>query len=96
MNSAHFRRLALALPAVTESAHMNHPDFRVGGKIFATLSHSEDFAVVMLSPDEQAEYIRTAPAALAPVKGGWGRRGATQILLQLIDEATARRALAAA
>ncbi len=96
MNAEDFRRIALALPAASESAHMEHPDFRVGGRIFATLSQAEDYGVVMLSPEEQAEFIRTAPAAFAPVNGGWGRRGATEMRLQLVKEATAQRALATA
>src|ERR1035441_3989 len=33
-----FRRIACGLPGAVEGAHMGNPDFRVGGRIFATLS----------------------------------------------------------
>jgi hypothetical protein len=36
-----FRSLALGFPGTVESAHMNHPDFRAGGRIFATLGPDE-------------------------------------------------------
>ena len=82
MNAAEFRQLALSLPEAVESAHMDHPDFRVGGKIFATLGYPDDeHAVVLLPPDEQLRYVTEAPKVFAPAKGAWGRSGATQVLL---------------
>ncbi len=75
---------------------MQHPDFRVGGKIFATLSAAEDYGVVLLSPNEQSEFIATAPESFSPVKGGWGRKGSTQVCLESVDVLTLRKALAAA
>ena len=73
MTADDFRRIALELPEASQNAHMGHPDFRVGGKIFATLGYpDEHFAVVLLTPDEQAAFVRAAPRLFTPVKGGWG------------------------
>ena len=65
---------------------MSHPDFRVGGKIFASLGYPDaDHAVVILSPDEQEGFAAEFPRAFAPVKGAWGKRGSTQINLSAAD-----------
>lgn len=78
-----FRKLALQLPGACEGEHMGHADFRVGGKIFATLGYpSVEFAVVLLSPEEQAAYVKAEPATFTPVKGAWGRRGSTTVHLK--------------
>lgn len=70
-----FRNLALELPGASEGEHMGHADFRVRGKIFATLGFPTlEYAVVLLSPAEQALFVKAAPATFSPVKGGWGRR----------------------
>ncbi|MEO6688705.1 MAG: MmcQ/YjbR family DNA-binding protein [Dokdonella sp.] len=77
-----FRRLALALPEAIESAHMGTPDFRVRGKIFATLgSGAQSRCVVKFTLEQQDMFMHVDPAAFEPVKGGWGRKGWTQILL---------------
>jgi len=79
---ADFRRIALSLPDACEASHMAHPDFRVGGRIFATLGYpSNRFGVVMLSPRDQDLMIRDHPAIFARVKGSWGAAGATTVLL---------------
>jgi hypothetical protein len=71
-----FRKLALALPGAAEGAHMGHTDFRVRGKIFATLGYPHaGVATLLLTPDEQLHYERHAPDSFRPVKGGWGRKG---------------------
>lgn len=88
--------MALSLNEATESAHMNHPDFRVGGKIFATLSAAEDYGVVMLSPDEQKQFMTQAPAMFSPVKGGWGRSGSTYVHLETARDSILRQAMTAA
>ncbi len=93
MTANDFRRLALSLPEATEGAHMDHPDFRVGGKIFATLWPQEDCGVVLVSPEQQAELIDAAPDVFMPVPGGWGRRGSTQVLLPVANETIVRDAL---
>jgi hypothetical protein len=92
-----FRRLALELPEAVEAAHMAHPDFRVRGKIFATLGYPDDgWGMVKLTPEQQAEYVAAEPHVFVPVKGAWGRRGGTSVDLELAKAATVRTALAAA
>ena len=85
MTPAEFRRLALRLPEAIEGAHMGHADFRVGGRIFATLGHpTDEFAVVMLSPQDQDLIVRDHPRAFAPVKGAWGASGSTTVTLKAL------------
>lgn len=96
MTANEFRRLALSLPEATESAHMNHPDFRVRGKIFATLWPDEDWGMVKLTPGQQATLIQSEPDVFQPIKGGWGRRGATSVCLPIATEVSVRAALIAA
>ena len=90
------RRLALALPETCESAHFGRPDFRVRGKVFATLWPNDKMAVVKLDPGEQQLRIEADPHVFAPVPGGWGQRGWTILDLGASDEATLRSALLAA
>ncbi len=96
MTNEDFRRLALELPGAIESAHMGHPDFRVGGKIFATLSHKDGFAMVKLTPEEQEVFVQAAPDVFSPVNGAWGRGGATSVRLARCTRSIARDGLAAA
>ena len=92
-----FRRLALSLPEAIESAHMGHPDFRVGGKIFATLgSPDASYGMVKLRPEQQELFMRVAPDVFAPAKGGWGRAGSTLVVLKCAKVATLRDAMVAA
>jgi hypothetical protein len=96
MTADDFRSLALELPEVTEAAHMDHPDFRVGGKIFATLGPDESWGMVKLTPEQQAIFVRTEPDVFQPIKGAWGRRGCTQVRLDAAREPSVRQALIAA
>jgi hypothetical protein len=97
MTAADFRRLALSFPEATESAHMDHPDFRLRGKIFATLGYPEmGVGMVKLFPDQQKDFVGAEPKVFAPVNGAWGRRGATHVHLKAAKKASVRRALAAA
>ena len=97
MTTDDFREIALSFPEAIESAHMNHPDFRVGKKIFATLGNSgKDSACVMLTPADQLFFVKEHPAAFEPLKGGWGRGGATQVNLKKATKTVARKALKAA
>src|SRR5947207_15725782 len=97
MTSENFRRIALSFPETTESAHMAHPDFRVRGKIFATLGYpGDDFAMVKLTPDQQQVFVKAEPAVFEPVNGGWGRRGATNVHLRDSARAMTRTAIASA
>ena len=73
---------------------MGHPDFRVGGKIFATLAYPRtDFAMVALKPEQQELFVRTEPKTFKPVPGGWGRKGSTHVLLRTAKKAAVREAL---
>ena len=86
MTAAEFREIALSQPDAVESAHMSHPDFRVDGKIFATLGYPDgDHAVVVLSPDQQEGFVAEMPRVFSAVKGAWGKRGSTQIHLPSAD-----------
>ena len=97
MTPAAFRKLALALDGAAESAHGGHPDFRAGGKVFATMGYpDQSWAMVKLTPDQQEMLCAAEPAMFRPVKGGWGLRGATNLSLAAADAPTARSALAMA
>ncbi len=84
-----FRRIALSFDGAEESAHMGAADFRVGGRIFATLAHAaQGYGNLMLTPEAQHILIATQPDAYLPVAGGWGRMGSTHIRLDMADEET--------
>lgn len=92
-----FRRLALSMPEATEVGHMGHPDFRVNGKIFATLGHPDPaWGMVKLTPEQQEAFASAEPGVFVPVKGGWGLRGATSVCLRRARTRSLRTALAAA
>ena len=94
MTAAEFRKMALSFPEAVEASHLAHPDFRVGGRIFATLGYPDDnHGVLMLPPEEQRRLINDKPAAFSAVKGAWGRRGNTQVLLSAVDDRTLREAM---
>ncbi|HMG05964.1 MAG TPA: MmcQ/YjbR family DNA-binding protein [Chthoniobacterales bacterium] len=94
MTPAQFRRVALSMPQASESAHMEHPDFRVRGKIFATLGYpDQEHGMVILPPEDQEQLVRTQPRIFAPAKGAWGKRGSTTVLLEAVDAATLRRVM---
>jgi hypothetical protein len=91
-----FRRLALALPGAVEASHGGHPDFRAGRskRIFATLGYPDDaWAMIKLSPDQQALLLATQPELFKPVKGAWGESGSTNVRLDVADAASIRNAL---
>src|SRR5688572_5093240 len=84
-----FRRIALGLEGAIESAHHEHPDFRVGNKIFATLGYPDrKSGMVALTPDQQRTHVRDYPKVFVPVKGAWGEQGATNVRLDAADEET--------
>jgi hypothetical protein len=94
MSADEFREIALSLPEAIEAAHVNHPDFRVRGKIFATMGFPDEaWAVVKLTPDQQQEIVARDPDMFQPVKGGWGRRGYTQIVLPKARTVMVRKAV---
>jgi hypothetical protein len=89
-----FRRIALGFPQATEAVHMAHPDFRVGGRIFATLGYPRNgWGMVKLTPEQQELFVRTQPTAFAPVKGAWGRAGCTSVRLRTATKGAVREAL---
>ena len=97
MTANEFRKLALNFPEAVEASHMGHPDFRVGGKIFATLGAPRDgWGMVKLTPLQQRLFIEEEPEVFVPVKGAWGRRGGTYVCLQAANKSISRKALAAA
>lgn len=95
MTEKQFRALALSLPESIEAEHHAHPDFRVGGRIFASLSDSrgERFGMVKLTRDQQRAFVRDDPASFRAVPGAWGARGATYVPLQKARVASVRRAM---
>jgi len=86
MTANDFRSLALSFPEASEEAHMGHPDFRVGGKIFATLGPNEDWGMVKLTPTQQTSVIDAEPDVYHPASGAWGRRGCTIVRLGDADD----------
>ena len=86
MTPKEFRKAALSFPETAEESHMGHPDFRVKGKIFATLGPDEDWGMVKLTPEQQAPVVKEQPAVFQPASGAWGRRGCTIIQLKKADK----------
>jgi hypothetical protein len=94
MAPGEFREIALSFPEVVESAHMSHPDFRVCGRIFATLDYpDEEWGMIKLTPEEQENFVRANPDVFRPVKGAWGRRGNTNVYLSAAKIDRVREAL---
>jgi hypothetical protein len=97
MTAREFRALALSLPDTIEASHHGHPDFRVRGKIFASLGYpSREWGMVGLAPRDQARVCRTSPDVFVPVAGAWGRAGATNVHLRPARPRSVRAALGAA
>ena len=97
MTAKDFRHIALALPETVEREHMDHPDFRVGGKIFATLNYpSKGWGMVKLTPEQQHYFSKAEPQVFEPVTGAWGRRGATTVHLKAANKETLCKAIEAA
>lgn len=87
MTAADFRRIALSLDGAEEGSHMGSADFRVGGRIFATLAAiGQGFGNLMLDPERQAAFVAEEPEVFLPVAGGWGRNGATHVRLAAAKE----------
>jgi hypothetical protein len=96
MTAGEFRRIALSMPEALESAHMGHPDFRVRGKIFATLWPDDEWGMVKLTPEQQREFMVDDAEVFSPVPGGWGAKGSTRVKLKPADRGPVRRAMTAA
>jgi hypothetical protein len=97
MTANEFRKLALSFPETSEASHMAHPDFRVAGKIFATMGYPRTgWAMVSLTPEQQELFVRTNAKAFVPVKGKWGEKGATNVVLRHAPKNAVREALSIA
>jgi YjbR len=97
MDARDFRRIALSLEGAEEGSHRGAADFRVGGRIFATLaSLDQGYGNLMLSPELQADFVSEAPEIFLPIHGGWGRMGVTHIRLSKASEDVLAGALRAA
>jgi len=87
VNAKDFRRIALSLEGTEEGSHMGAVDFRVGGRIFATLaSVKQGYGNLMLTPEQQAMFVEELPEVFLPIHGGWGRNGATHVRLAVVSE----------
>src|ERR1700704_5713112 len=87
MKATDFRRIALSFEGAEEGSHMGAADFRVGGRIFATLaSQDQGYGNLMLTPGEQAEFVGELPEVFLPIPGGWGKMGMTHIRLDRATE----------
>jgi hypothetical protein len=86
MTANDFRRIALGMDGAIESSHMDHPDFRVGNRIFASLTHDERSGMVALPPDVQQQLVRADPSTFSMVNGAWGLHGATWVHLESVEE----------
>jgi hypothetical protein len=94
MNAKGFRRIALSLEGAEEGSHFGAVDFRVGGKIFATLAHEKQgYGNLMLTPEQQAAFVSGLPEVFLPVHGGWGKSGATHVRLAAASEDVLKGAL---
>jgi hypothetical protein len=97
MKGKDFRRIALSLEGAEEGSHMGAADFRVGGRIFATLaSQDQGYGNLMLTPELQAQFVEELPEVFLPIHGGWGRMGSTHIRLAKANEDVLTGALRAA
>jgi hypothetical protein len=97
MKAADFRRIASGFDGATEGSHMGAADFRVGGRIFATLaSVDKGYGNLMLTPELQKEFVTELPDVFLPIHGGWGRMGMTHIRLANANEDVLAGALRAA
>lgn len=87
MDANDFRRIALSLEGAEDGSHMGSADFRVGGRIFATLAaEKQGYGNVMLTPEQQQAFVEELPAVFLPVRGGWGRNGATHVRLAEVSK----------
>ncbi len=97
MTSDDFRRIALSLEGAEQGSHMGSVDFRVGGRIFATLAAiDQGYGNLMLTPEVQSDFVSEAPEIFVPIKGGWGRMGCTHVVLSKVGEDVLAGALKAA
>jgi hypothetical protein len=93
MTDTDFRRIALGMDGAVESEHMNHPDFRANGRIFATIHQDRQFGMIKLTPEQQQECMLANPKIFMSENGAWGRAGCTKVLLKTADEESVGEAM---
>ncbi len=93
MTPNQFRKIALGMDGAVEASHMNHPDFRANGRIFATIHPDNKQGGLLLTPEQQAEFMRANPGAFVPAPGAWGRGGATMLQFVAADPEVAGEAI---
>src|SRR5215470_5664086 len=87
MTTKDFKRIALSMEGAEEGSHMGAPDFRVGGRIFCTLAAAKHgYGNLMLKPEQQTMFVEELPEIFLPIAGGWGRNGATHVVLAKVSE----------
>jgi hypothetical protein len=97
MTPEQFRRLAVSASGAEEHEHQHHPDFRIGGKIFATMGYPDETrAMLKLTPEQQAEFIHDHPNVFSPSAGKWGEKGCTSVALRKATKAIMQPAVEAA
>jgi len=97
MTADKYRSLALEISGAIESAHMNHPDFRIDGRVFASLGYpDDDHGMVKLTPEQQRTFLKQAPGVFEPCAGAWGKQGSTNVVLAAAKVDLLRAALEAA
>ena len=97
MTVKQFRRMALGLPEAEERGHMDNPDFRVGGKIFATLGYPDkSWGMVKLTPEQQRIFVPANPGVFVPAPGAWGVQGSTLVRLKTANADTVHEAMTVA
>ena len=93
VSPAQMRKIVATLPETEEKSHFDHPDFRVGNKIFAGLTADEKRATLKLTPESQALLMSARPEAFQPAAGAWGRSGWTYVVLSQVQTAELRELL---
>jgi len=94
MTADQFRKLALEISGAVEASHMNHPDFRIGGRVFASLGYPDDgHGMVKLTPEQQRTFMEKAPGVFDPCAGAWGKQGSTSVDLAMVKVGLLRAAL---
>lgn len=97
MTVDNLRKLALEIPGAIESSHMNHPDFRIEGKVFASFGYPDDrHGMVKLTPEQQRTFLKEASDVFEPCAGAWGKQGYTSVDLAVAKVDLLRAALQAA
>jgi hypothetical protein len=96
MTLEEFAKMALSFPESIQASHFNTTDFRVNGRIFATLRPEKQCGVLLLARGDQALLRETSGEMFEPVPGSWGEKGSTFVILDHADPEMVRHAMAMA